>query len=399
MFRNRVLYACFFLSALIFTYFYGGKVPYGFLYIVIFMPIISFLYTLVILIRFKYTQSIDKNFITKGDIVNFNLSIHNEDFFLYPYIKINFCGDDTIFKNQFQSKSLSLLPFKGKKYSFQLECNYRGNYEIGIKSVQFEDFFGLFSLTYKNMETKHITVYPKIVFLERFKLKTNYMSETKSVLNNRFEDMTTVSDIRKYAYGDSLKKIHWKLTAKTRNMMVKNFQSTTQTSSVIFLDLQKNPYSHEINTIIEDKVLESAISVIYYCLNSWIPLNLVYYKDEIIDTAASSPLDFDEIYKTLTTISFLEKVGLKDLLKVHLMNNINNSNVVLCTSNLSYELYDEIYNANYSGYDISIIYVSPSELSGGSDSDADTILSNLTEIGVDVYKLNISDDIKHVLER
>ncbi|HOV27027.1 MAG TPA: DUF58 domain-containing protein [Pseudobacteroides sp.] len=399
MFRNRVLYACFILSALIFTYFYGGMVPYGFLYIGIIMPVISFLYTLFILLRFKYTQSIDKNFITKGDIVNFNLSIHNEDFFLYPYIRINFCGADTIFKDQFQSKSLSLLPFRDKKYSFELECNYRGNYEIGIKSVQFEDFFGLFRLTYKNTETKYITVYPKIVFLERFDLKTNYMSETKSVLNDRFEDMTTVSDLRKYAYGDSLKKIHWKLTAKTQNLMVKNFQSTTQTSCVVFLDLQKNPYSHEINTIIEDKVLECAISVIYYCLNNWIPLNFVYYKDEIIDTFANSPLDFDKIYKTMTTISFLEKVGLKDLLKVYLMDNINNSNLVLCTSNLSYDLYNEIYNANYSGYDISIIYVSPSELTGGSGSDEDTILSTLTELGVGVYRLNISDDIKHVLER
>ncbi|HEY9060460.1 MAG TPA: DUF58 domain-containing protein [Pseudobacteroides sp.] len=399
MFKNRVLYACIFLSALIFAYFFGGKVPYGFLYVVILMPIISFLYTIVILIRFKYTESLDKNFITKGDIVNYNLSIHNEDFFLYPYMRINFCGDDSIFKDQFRSKNLSLLPFKDKKYTFELECKYRGNYGIGIKSVQIEDFFGLFRLTYKNAVAKHITVYPRIVFLERFNLKTNYICETNSTLNNRFEDMTTVSDIRKYAYGDSLKKIHWKLTAKTRDMMVKNFQSTTQTSSVIFLDLLKSPYSHEVNTIIEDKVLESCISVIYYCLNNWVPINLVYFKSEIINRTASSPLDFNEIYDTLTTISFIEKIGLKDLMKVHLMDNITNSNLVLCTSNMSYELYNEIYNANYSGYDLSIIYISPSELTGSVDSDADTILSNLTEAGVDVYKLNISDDIKYILER
>lgn len=399
MFKNRVLYACIFLSALIFAYFFGGKVPYGFLYVVILMPIISFLYTLVILIRFKYTESLDKGFITKGDIVNYNLSIHNEDFFLYPYMRINFCGDDSIFKDQFQSKNLSILPFKDKKYTFELECKYRGNYDIGIKSVQIEDFFGLFRLTYKNLVAKHITVYPRIVFLERFSLKTNYICETNSTLNNRFEDMTTVSDIRKYAYGDSLKKIHWKLTAKTRNMMVKNFQSTTQTSSVIFLDLQKSPYSHEVNTIIEDKVLESCISVIYYCLHNWVPINLVYFKDEIINRTAGSPLDFNEIYDTLTTISFIEKVGLKDLMKVHLMDNITNSNLVLCTSHMSYELYNEIYNANYSGYDMSIIYVSPSDLTGTVETETDSILSNLTEAGVNVYKLNISDDIKYILER
>ncbi|MDP4183441.1 MAG: DUF58 domain-containing protein, partial [Bacillota bacterium] len=240
MLKNRLLYLSIFLAAFIFVYFYGGKVPYRFFYIAIILPVISIIYTYIILLRFKYTQEIDKNFIIKGDRVKYMLSVHNEDFILYPYIKISFCGENTTFTNQFQTKNLSLLPFKDKKYSFDLECKYRGSYEVGIRSIQIDDFLGIFKLTYNNFETKYITVYPKIIYLDRFNLKTNYISETNSILNNKFEDMTTISDIRNYAYGDSLKKIHWKLTAKSNNLMVKNFQSTTETSALIFLDLHKN---------------------------------------------------------------------------------------------------------------------------------------------------------------
>jgi len=203
----------------VFIYFYGGKVPYALFYTVILLPVFSLLYTIVVYLRFKYGQETDKRFVTKGDRVNFLFSINNEDFFIYPYIKIAFHGAKTIFANQFQIKNFSLLPFHGKTYSLELQCNYRGSYEIGINSVEIEDFLGLFTFRYNVFEPKYVTVYPRIVVLERFYLKTDFMSESHSVLNSKSEDMSTIADFRKYAYGDSLKRIHWKLTAKSGDIM------------------------------------------------------------------------------------------------------------------------------------------------------------------------------------
>ncbi len=397
--KNRILYIILFIMSLIFVYFYGGKIPYMLFYTVLILPIVSILYTYYIVLRFKYCQEIDKNFIMKGDKVKFLFSVHNEDFLLYPYMKIKFCGENTIFANQFQTKNLSLLPFKEKKYSFELECRYRGYYEIGIKSVQLEDFLGIFRINYKNFETKYITVYPKIIYLDRFHLQTNFISETQSVLNNRFEDMSAISDIRKYIYGDSLKKIHWKLTAKTNDLMVKNFQSTTETSAIIILDLKRNMFSSEINTIIEDKLLEATVAVTYYCLSNWVPIKFVYYDDAIVDIPAKTPLDFDGIYKILSKINFIEKIGVEAILDVYLKESITKSNVIVFTSNLNYELYNQIYNTKFSNYEVSLIYVSPVELTGVRNIEAEEILANLPEAGVDVYNINISDDVKFILER
>ena len=71
-------------------------------------------------------------------------------------------------------------------------------------------------------QPKYITVYPKIIYLEKFRLKTDFMSEAQAMLNTRDEDMTTISDVRKYQYGDSLRRIHWKLTARTQELMVRS---------------------------------------------------------------------------------------------------------------------------------------------------------------------------------
>lgn len=140
--RTRILYICLFAAALVFAYFNGGRIPYMFLYTMLLLPAFSVLYTLIIYMRFKLGQDLDKRFVTKGDRVSFLFSINNEDFLLYPYLKVSLYGSDTIFENQYQIRNFSLPPFSGRNYAFELQCNYRGNYEIGIDSVEIEDFSG-----------------------------------------------------------------------------------------------------------------------------------------------------------------------------------------------------------------------------------------------------------------
>ncbi|MEN6315208.1 MAG: DUF58 domain-containing protein [Clostridiaceae bacterium] len=397
--QSRILYICLFIMALIFAYFNGGKIPYMLLYTAILLPLVSLIYTIIIYIRFKFGQELDKKFVTKGDKVHFIFSVNNEDFFIYPYISVTFHGAKTIFENQVQICNFSLRPYSGINHSFELQCNYRGSYEIGIHSVEIEDFFGLFKFKYNINEPKYVTVYPRIIYLENFLLKTDFMSESHSILNNRTEDMTTTSDVRKYAYGDSLKRIHWKLTAKTRSFMVKKFQSTSEVNTLILLDLQKNPYSGSENIILEDKVIESIVAVLYYCLYNWIPINLVYFNGKLNSIEAKNHLLFNELFELMANIKFSGTVPIKDLLEIYVNNEINKTNIVIFTSNLDYDLYNQIYRASNSGFDVSMVYTSPEKITGKKITDAENILSFLPEIGVNSYKIDIDDNIKEVLER
>ncbi len=396
--RSRILYVCLTAAALIFAYFTGGKIPYMLLYTMLLLPVVSAVYTLVIYLRFKYDQELDKRFVTKGDKVNFIFSISNEDYFIYPYLKVFFYGSNTIFENQFQVRNFSLPPLTGRNYAFELQCNYRGNYEIGISSVELEDFFGLFKFRYKVSEPKYVTVYPRIVILEKFALKTDFMSEAHSMLNSRDEDMTTVSDVRKYQYGDNLKRIHWKLTARAQELMVKKFQSTSETNTLMLLDMQKNNYAVGENLIIEDKLVEAAVAVLYYCLYKWIPVELVFFSDTLHSIQAKNHLMFNEIYETLAKVKFSDDVPVKDLLEIYTDNALQSTNVIIFTSNLGYDLYNQICKAANSGYDVSLVYVSPERITGVRDQDSENILESLPEIGVISYRIGIDDDIKEILE-
>jgi len=399
MIKNRILYCSLFLLSLVFIYFYGGKMPYMLFYVITILPIISIVFTFIAYSRFRFLESIDKRIVVKGDIVNFTLSIHNPDFFLYPFIKVSFYGEDTIFSQQFQSKSFCLLPFGKKSYTFNLQCKYRGYYMVGIKNIEFEDYLGIIRLSYTPNTTKTITVNPRVITLDSLHIKTNYLSESHFTLNNRYEDVTTISDTRKYAYGDSIKKIHWKLSAKINQLMVKNYEGTSKTNCVLMLDLKKNNYSYEQNIMLEDKLIETTVAVANYCLYNWIPINLIYHSKYFNNLEAKNAMDFDKIYHMLSNVSFDQDIDLKDLLNIYNRDNAKKIDLIIFTSNIDYGLYDEIYNAKAIGYDVNLVYVYADDFTKTSENVVDNILMDLPELGVTTYKINIDDDLKMIFNK
>ena len=50
-------------------------------------------------------------------------------------------------------------------------------------------------------------------------------------------DRLEVSDIREYRAGDSLKSIHWKLSSKSEEFVVKDYNTGTSDQTVVFCDL------------------------------------------------------------------------------------------------------------------------------------------------------------------
>ncbi|NTV90866.1 MAG: DUF58 domain-containing protein [Clostridiales bacterium] len=400
---NRLLYIFLLLLSFFFAGFYTGRLPYAILQALLLLPLFSFLHVLIILLRFKYSQSVESVTVTKGDTVDFVFSVYNEDFFMYPYMNITFYGSNSIFSDQFKVKGFSLSPFSGINNSFSLKCNYRGYYEIGIKSIDIIDYLGIFRLRYTISEPRYITVIPKVIPLSYFRLVTGLQSEAHTALDSKHEDMSTISGFRKYAYGDGLKRIHWKLSAKTGNLIVKNFQSTSETSVVLMLDLYPNPYmigyDAEALVMLEDKIIEALAALLAYCLSNWLPVKLIYSSEKIVSLEASNLLELDGILKILSTIRFNSDIELSELLKLYSQNVPEGNNLIVFTSCLEPGLYNELFKAGRKGYGTSLIYVAPDKLTGLPNPYEKSIMPALPEIGVNGYRLGLDDVEPDILGR
>lgn len=395
--KNRIIFIFLLVLSIIFKYNFGGFVSSFFFNTLITTLFASLGYTIYVYIRFKFVQDIEKRIIVKGESVKLVIKLSNEDFLIFPYIFVSFYGSHNLFDADSYSQSFSITPFTKKEFVFDMVCKYRGQYEIGISDIYIEDFLGLIRLKYKIPETKKIIVYPKIEYLEKFDVFTNSCSDSQSFSQSMIEEVNNIKDLRKYTYGDSLRRIHWKQTAKTNQLMVKNYQSTSDVNVNILLDLSHNNYSDEINIIIEDKLIEAAISIVHYYLFKNVSINYMYFNEKLEVLKVSNQAGFDYIYKTLSSIDFKQQVSLSDIVKLHYESCNHSTDMIIFTSILDIDLYNEIYNAQMSGHSICLIYISPKSLVNEKYEIVDEILDNLPEIGVRTYIINPDDDIKTIL--
>lgn len=394
--RNRIVFLLLIIVSIVFLYNRSGKIAFLLFNSLLSLLLVSIGYAYYVFLRFKYVQKIDKTVITKGDKVHLNMLMCNEDFIAYPFIHISFFGN-SLLNYKDLNHNLFLKPRSKVDVNLELEFKYRGEYEIGINKFYVEDFLGLIRFRYRILETKKIIVNPRIIFFDKFNLIPEYTADMNAGTDGRFEDTTSIKDIRKYEYGDSCKRIHWKLSAKKNTLLVKNFQCLTSENISIILDYGKNTYDNETNSMIEDTLVEATISLIYYYVNRAIPVNLIEFRNKLELIPVSSFSQFNSVYKYLATVNFQQTIPVENILELYSFSENKLKDTIIITSHLTVDLYNSIFNTKMAGGDICVICVTGDKEDIQATKDIKMIIDSLFDIGVNAYILYPGCDIKQAL--
>ena len=411
--------------AFTFVYYYDGKVPYMFFYTVLVLPVVSFLQMIAGYFILSYEQNLNSDSIIKGDEVTLKVNIINKSFLFLPYVKISFFNDrDGVIENNkvnnivveplpiptstkiikvHEINNLLVQPFSKKELSFNYTYKYRGYFKIGVSSIELHDFLGIFKVTRKNKNQLFIRVYPQIIDIDRFNLNTGSFSNSISTIGGVQEDVSTIEDINKYSYGDSLKKIHWKLSAKTNELMVKEYEKVGSTSVIFICNLEKSDSLAEKNVFIEDKHIEVVIAVLKHFTHHGVDLKFVYDDGEINTIQCSNSFDFQNIYEVLAKVEFKERkrdktkeeTSFGDIINSQINYNINKGYLIISTSKLDYKFYEALYKLNLEGYDISLIYIHDED---SINEDSEDVLGLLSKLRIKIYSINLTDDIKEIFK-
>lgn len=389
MIRNRILYCGLLICTLVLCYVKGSMGTSLLAYSLIFLGISSLIHVLWIYNKFTYTQELDKKFMTKGEKVNFHFSACNESSLFYPHLEVEFYGVDSIFTKYFHKKRLYVPENSKKTFTYEIECKYRGYYEIGIHKVYIIDFLGLYRLPYKVLEPKVVTVYPKITPLINFPIYPNEIEESEYIANHRRGIGNLTSDVREYMYGDTMHKVHWKLSAKRGELMVKNEDSTTQAIVNIVLDLKQHDHLDiESRTILEDKLVECVVAILYYCLEKSIPVVFSYFKDSLITHRGRDLAHFHSLYEMLFKIKFTQQIDFHKVIEMLPTVQETAHYWIGITSGLTYNLYEQIEQIVVSGSSAILINVGRGE---------EIIVKALKKLGVVYFEVGVEDDLSEVL--
>jgi uncharacterized protein (DUF58 family) len=199
--------------------------------------------------QLRYSRQFSEQRALFGEQVTLSLAVENAKLLPLPWLevedtipralmmsgqrlRVSVIGDTAILDNLFSTRWYERVT---RRYIVQ--CNARGVHKFGPTVVRSGDVFGFLSAeeTFSNWE--YLLIYPLVVPLTRFNLPARHPFGDRRAPRRLLEDPLRVIGVRDYAYGDSLRRVHWKATARAMQMQSKVYEATTTYTLVIFLDV------------------------------------------------------------------------------------------------------------------------------------------------------------------
>lgn len=174
------------------------------------------------------------------------------------YISDLFGGEDAM--NRIQ---LSLAPREENGFGMNISMPHIGVYRGGIRDVEMWDWFGLRKAHVPAEGSFEVFVRPKIRVLEELWdseiVYTESMKDTRTVVMGGMDYI----GVREYVRGDSMKQIHWKLSAHSQGYMTKLQESSRELDYAVILDFAAEANEdREVLMDIQDALIETSLSII-----------------------------------------------------------------------------------------------------------------------------------------
>lgn len=143
---------------------------------------------------------------------------------------------------------------------YPVQCLRRGYFTFGPATLRSGDLLGFFHKETSQEKLDHLLVYPRIVPLEDLGIPSRDPFGDLRVRSHLFEDPVRVVSTRDYSYGDPLKRIHWKATARLRRLQSRVFEPTTTVDLALFLDVRtvEPPLYGRVHQLLETGIIAAA---------------------------------------------------------------------------------------------------------------------------------------------
>ena len=391
---NRLFFALALIGSSIFASYYGGNISYALFYLTVLIPIVAFLYTVYVYVRFKIYQSMEAYLVVKGDWTTYSFVIANEDIITFRNVKVNFLSDKSTIETANRMEQYSLLPGESERLETRIRCNYRGEYNVGVESIEVTDFLFLFRITYPIVTKLKVLVLPRIVAVERLGIappQSDVKNPTRFT-NTAEEELDT--EVRRYNRSDSRKQIHWKATARMNQLITRKYQHIPKAEIVLFMDLMRINDEDLKVVISEDKIIESVLAITNFYVLHETPSQIIYEQDgkKLISITARD--DFNAFYKACVNIHFKSMLPVSELLRERLLRGEEGMFCVVATHNLTNELYLAALQAVTTANHVCILFISDE-----TSENTKELMSSMRNSGIRVKQIMSDEEIVDILSQ
>ncbi len=238
--------------------------------------------------KLTLTLSTDDMWNEKGKELILKLGFKNKS--LFPVINciVTFGVENRFYPNDNDNVISLSIPAKGECCAeIPITPIYNGLVNIKIEDVEIRDYLNIFSRKNIKSSDYHFFVIPNAIS-DSSEIKRSELYSEDSLLVTKNANGTQIDGIRDYIIGDKLKNIHWKLSAKKQDLLVKEYSDNNEESAILLAEL----YSPAI-----DDIIDNVYGMGRQLLKEGYPFTLAF-------AAAGN--------EQLTKICITEKTGLRD---------------------------------------------------------------------------------------
>jgi uncharacterized protein (DUF58 family) len=326
--------------------------------------------------RVEYDRTLSDRRVFFGDTIVLNTRLANNKILPLPWVHVQdeVPEDMSFLKHKttpahrhgkailYSFSSLSWYNRLIRQYSVQ--CLKRGYFTFGPAIIRSGDLFGFFHKETIDKKLDYLLVYPRVVPLEDLGIPSKAIFGDLRVRRHLFDDPVRVVTTREYAPGDPLKHIHWKATARLRQLQSRVFEPTTTVDLAMFLDVRtvEAPIWGRVEQLLETGVIVVA-SIANHAVGkgyrTGLYVNEPYlFKDGLIKLPSSDhPSQFQQVLEALAQVQGWPALPIEQLLNREARNVHVSATIVVITAEPSESLLATLTRFRRAGRRVALILV------------------------------------------
>ncbi len=352
------------------------------------------LYCNIVFNSFRIKRYIESVKIFNGDSTFVGVVIENSSIFPMVAWVYDYTSMELSFKQK-ESFFVFLLPKSSKIIKYKVVGSKRGDHHLGPTLVEFKDIFMNTFLSKEYDTVDFITVFPNI--LPHPDIDKSILQPYGEIKNRLpiFEDLTKIQGIRDYRYGDEIRKINWKISARHGKLYVNYYNYSVSSGSVVVLNLYHQDYDMKYSDFYEEFSIELATTLVFelhtYHQEVGILTNGEVRRKSSIKggTIIENPLGFFEvpvlggnthvssIFELLARVYPQNKVTFFGMLKNMSISLPWGSAIIVITPNLDEESKLMLYDISAKGHEVFVYNVHPNKNIGFASSRSIRIYNTL----------------------
>lgn len=223
--------------------------------------------------RVELTIETYVNKVEKDDTVSLTFETDNPTVFPSAELRAYLTTENSFYGTSGHTQIEMPLQSRGiNDIEFDMKFSLLGNYYFHVNEYTVRDLLGFVDVKKKTDISADVTVFPKKGMAAEFDAEQSAAGMTEAdESDRRGNDFSDVSEIREYVPGDRPRDIHWKLSAKKDELMVKQRAAMSDQQLIVVVDFAEVLSDN-------DRVVEEAYALGHELVRTGVNTRLVWWN-------------------------------------------------------------------------------------------------------------------------